>query len=681
MKFAHPEILWALFALAIPVIVHLFNFRRFKRIVFTNVAFLREVQQETKAKSRLRHLLILTARLIAVAAIVFAFAQPYIPLGANDASGTVRTVSVYIDNSFSMDAESREGRLLNLAKEKAIEVVSAYQATDKFQILTNDFEGRHQRLNSQEDVLDMIGEIQSSPAPRKLQDVVQRQQDLLLQESEGAASIYVFSDLQKSSHQISDFRPDSSITVNFLPEQAVESVNCWVDSVWFDTPVRLLNQPEVLRLRIRSNTQTPLENIPMSLTIGGSGKTVGSFSISPDTYTDTALFFTNTASGFIDGSITIQDHPVVYDDTWYFGYEVAQKINVLAINGENSGESVRSIFSNDPFYSFESVDYSNVDFGSLNSFDFIIVNEIKSISSGLADAIIAVVNNGGSAFIIPAVQAEKESYNRLLDGLAAPQMNAWVDRESKVTSINLDHDLYQGVFEKIPGNIDLPITKGYFSFTSASRSSDEELMRLQDGSPFVFEVKSGNGRAYIASVPLATSVSNLVQHAIFVPTTLRMAEFSKTSGSTSFTVGSDEVVKVKSATISGDQSYTMKSADGSLEFIPGFRQVFGNTEIFIQDKDIRAGNYHLMLGDSLIAAIGLNYNRSESKMEAFDLTSWKEELSTYSWNNANVVDATIDTVGNTVDQLESGKKLWDRFIWLALIALVIELLLIKLWKS
>ncbi|MFM1931110.1 MAG: hypothetical protein RL226_413, partial [Bacteroidota bacterium] len=171
MKFAHPEILWALLALAIPVIVHLFNFRKFKRIPFTNVAFLREVQQETKAKARLKHLLILAARMLAVAALVIAFAQPFIPLG-DETSGGTRTVSVYIDNSFSMEADGKEGSLLEVARTKAAEVVSAYQATDRFQLLTNDFEGRHQRLHSQEDVLTMIAEVQPSYTTRNLSEVI-----------------------------------------------------------------------------------------------------------------------------------------------------------------------------------------------------------------------------------------------------------------------------------------------------------------------------------------------------------------------------------------------------------------------------------------------------------------------------------------------------------------------------
>ena len=79
MKFLHPEILWGLSALSIPILVHLFNFRRFKKVQFSNVAFLKDIRQETQSKRILRHLLILAARMLAIACLVLAFAQPYIP--------------------------------------------------------------------------------------------------------------------------------------------------------------------------------------------------------------------------------------------------------------------------------------------------------------------------------------------------------------------------------------------------------------------------------------------------------------------------------------------------------------------------------------------------------------------------------------------------------------------------
>jgi hypothetical protein len=133
MRFIYPEFLFALSALAIPIIIHLFNFRRFKKIYFTNVRFLREIKQDTQSKSRLKHLLILISRLLAVAFLVFAFAQPFIPSGFQRTSGGNERISIYIDNSYSMDAVGKTGNLLEMAKKKAREISSAYKPSDQFQ--------------------------------------------------------------------------------------------------------------------------------------------------------------------------------------------------------------------------------------------------------------------------------------------------------------------------------------------------------------------------------------------------------------------------------------------------------------------------------------------------------------------------------------------------------------------
>ncbi|MBK6884084.1 MAG: BatA domain-containing protein [Flavobacteriales bacterium] len=79
MSFLHPAFLWALTALAIPVLIHLFQLRRFKRIDFPNVRFLAEISQQTRARKKVQHWLVLLARLLALACLVLAFAQPYLP--------------------------------------------------------------------------------------------------------------------------------------------------------------------------------------------------------------------------------------------------------------------------------------------------------------------------------------------------------------------------------------------------------------------------------------------------------------------------------------------------------------------------------------------------------------------------------------------------------------------------
>ena len=79
MRFAYPEFLFALSLIAIPIVIHLFNFRRFKKIYFTNVKFLKDIKEETTSRSKLKHLLVLLSRILAVSFLVFAFAQPFIP--------------------------------------------------------------------------------------------------------------------------------------------------------------------------------------------------------------------------------------------------------------------------------------------------------------------------------------------------------------------------------------------------------------------------------------------------------------------------------------------------------------------------------------------------------------------------------------------------------------------------
>ena len=76
MMFVYPLFLWALAVVSIPIIIHLFNFRKYKKVYFSNVKFLRELKQESKSKSRLKEILILSARCLALISIVFAFAQP-----------------------------------------------------------------------------------------------------------------------------------------------------------------------------------------------------------------------------------------------------------------------------------------------------------------------------------------------------------------------------------------------------------------------------------------------------------------------------------------------------------------------------------------------------------------------------------------------------------------------------
>src|SRR6185295_5514027 len=159
-------------------IIHLFNFRKFKKVFFTNVRFLKEVKLDTQSRSRLKHLLVLACRVLAVSFLILAFARPFIPSSTSSAGASQKIVSIYIDNSFSMESIGTNGRLLDEALRKAHEITNAYSASDRFQLLTNDFEVRHQRLVNREEIESMIDEVKTGSSVRKISEVVQRMKDI-----------------------------------------------------------------------------------------------------------------------------------------------------------------------------------------------------------------------------------------------------------------------------------------------------------------------------------------------------------------------------------------------------------------------------------------------------------------------------------------------------------------------
>ncbi|MCH8329812.1 MAG: BatA domain-containing protein, partial [Bacteroidetes bacterium] len=221
MNFVYPEFLFALSAILIPIIIHLFNFRRYKTIYFTNVQFLKEVQQESTARSRLKHLLILASRILAIAFLVFAFSQPYIPADQTEKKQGPKAVSIYLDNSFSMGALAAEQSLLELAKKKAHEIIRGYKETDKFQLLTNDFFGQQQRLMGKDEFLSQLEKVTLTPDVKPLSQVIQRQKQALGKADAENLFSFIISDFQKSTSDIDKIKIDSTMETYFVQISSV----------------------------------------------------------------------------------------------------------------------------------------------------------------------------------------------------------------------------------------------------------------------------------------------------------------------------------------------------------------------------------------------------------------------------------------------------------------------------
>jgi len=688
MKFVNPYFLFALFSIAIPVIIHLFNFRRFKRVYFSNVEFLKELKQETQKKSKVKHLLVLFSRILAISCLVFAFAQPFIPVTENKINAKGSVVSVYIDNSFSMEALSSKGSLFEEAKSKALEIADVYKPADLFQILTNDFEGKHQAYVTKEEFIRMLNELDVSPSVKKFSEVITRQNDLFSAVNSYGKVAYIISDFQKITTDIMQIKADTNIEVNLIPLIPNETNNIYIDSCWFAYPVMQVNQQVQLNVLFKNVSDNDAKKIPVKLSVNGKQKALASIDIPAGSEAEVKLPYTIGTKGIQSGVVEIIDYPVIFDDKFYFSYNISEVKRVVCISDKTESVYINSLFGKDSAFVFVNMDVNRLDYSGLSDYKLIILNELKTLSSGLMQELEQYVQNGGSLLVFPSSDADLNAYKSFLRTVGSVYYTGKDTSTTRVSSINVDHEIYRDVFDPAsagPENIDLPVVKSHFNFSSKTFSTDEYIMKMQNGESFMISEKSGKGKVYLSSVPLNAGFSNFAKHAMFVPTLYNIALYSEPFNRLYYTIGKDEAVEVKNVNISGDMTFriTDKSpqATKNIEIIPEHRSIDLQTFIYPHDQIIKAGNYSLMRGEDTIAGISYNYNRSESDMKFYTVDELKNLIKEKTLKKFNVLNLKNRPISQVLEELNHGIRLWKLFIILALLCLAAEAALLRFMKS
>jgi hypothetical protein len=673
MHFLYPAFLFALAALAIPVIIHLFNFRKYQKVYFSNVQFLKEVQEQQASRRNLKERLILAARLLAILFMVLAFARPFIPGRDAVNSGKQQAVSIFVDNSYSMQTLNKEGSLLDEAKHRAKEIASAYNINDRFQLLTQDFEGKHQRLLSRDEFNDAVDAVKISPQSRTLQQIADRQQSLLDEQQGVTRSAYIISDFQKNMAGAGAVKTDRSVRYNLIRLTASELPNVAVDSAWLLTAVHRPGESEKVVVKLHNYAGKKAEKVPLKLLINKEQKALGAYTLDAHAVQEDTLSFSGLQSDWQRGEIQLQDNPVTFDNDFWFTFNVKKQLPVLLIDGGTENPFLKAVFATDPFFAAKRVADGNVDYASLDSYPVIAMSDVRAISTGLAQQLKAYVNNGGTLIFFPADEADLGNYKSFLRSVSA----AWPEKvdsaSARVSAINLQNQVFKNIFESYPQNPDLPSVKKYYQLSSSARG--ESLMELPGGQTFWSGYNSGKGKVYVSAVPLNDGYSNLQRHALFVPVMLRIALLSGRDQPLFYTLGRDESIEVPPVQLNEKQ--VLKLAKGSNAIIPDVRRQEGNTQLFISDQLQETGIYDLKREDSLVSAIAFNDNRKESDMSYLASASLRQIFP----QAGNVLQPGPGSLKGEVAQLNFGLQLWKLCIILALIFLAAEILLVRFYNT
>ncbi|WEK18301.1 MAG: BatA domain-containing protein [Candidatus Pedobacter colombiensis] len=674
MNFLYPGFLLALLAIAIPIVIHLFNFRKFKKIYFSNVQFLTAVQEQNSSKEKLKKLLVLLCRILAVVFLVLAFARPFISSSnQNHKNVTGNMVSIYIDNSYSMESLNKEGNLLEEAKRKAKEIVKAYAMTDKFKLVTNDFEGKHQRAVNKEEFMSLLDDIKISAASRSLPQVINRL------ETNSAANkneeVYLLSDFQKTFVGTQPLKTNKDISYSFIKLNANSLPNISADSIWSISPVHLPNQTEQFVVQLRNYGEEEATDVPLKLTINKQQKAIGNVNIPAGQILKDTLSFSGLKGGWQEGTLSIKDFPLTFDDELNFTFKVAQDLKVLSISGNPTDRYIRSLFSADAYFKLTEMPESNIRYSSFPEYSLIVLDGLKEPSSGLAQQLKLYVENGGSVVVFPDLDANSAAYTPFLNGLSLPAVQQLNVGPAIASTIDLKNSVFKDVFEQVPENIDLPVVNRYFSYAEQNTSNKENILKLPLNRFLFARYNLGGGKVYLSASSLDAKDGNIARHPVFVPLMFKIAFASSREQPFYYVTGKNNVLESEKINLTGNQSLKLVSA--GFEVIPEVRQTPGKTLLYVADQVKKSGFYELKKADSVLSVVAFNDDRMESDMH---YASENEIKALFNKQNIAFYNSKKDALSMNMELKNNSSELWKLCLILAVVFLAIEILLIRFFN-
>jgi hypothetical protein len=674
MRFLFPEFLFALLLIAIPVIIHLFNFRKFKKVYFSNVKFLKAIEIQTIAAKKLKERLILASRILALIFLVFAFAQPYIKNKNDNQAYKNYAVSIYLDNSYSMEAVNKDGSLLDDGKRKVIEIIKSYSLNDKFQLITNNFEGKQQRFIAKDELLEQLNTISISPLTRDYTTITNRQK-LILDKANGYKKVaYLVSDFQKQPNINQEFIPDTNINQFFVPLQGNTLPNVSIDSIYFLSPFHQPNQKENLVVVAKNYSSEDVNAIPLKLNINGVQKALSSLDIKAGLSQKDTLSFSGLSAGWQNGLITIKDYPITFDDNFYFSFEVKKKLEILNIYQNQPVSNISIAYQTDDFFKITQVNQSQINYSELNDYSLIVLENLETISDGLSQQLKQYVELGGSLSIFIPLKADLDSYQSFLNKLNADYPLALVNQTVKGKSLDLKHPVFKDVFEQIPKNIDLPNASQYFTSSNLVKTTKKVLLSADNQSSLISNYQLQNGEIYISYLPLENEASNLTKHALFLPYLFKTALLSSKEQLLFKTIGKENQIRMNSINISEKDKIVI--IGDKVEIIPEVIKTPSKTILNYADQLIKPGFYQVKLRDTIVNTFGLNEDRAESPLVFYSGQDIESIFKT-----KNILNSKNETINQQMQSIKRGFSLWKICIILTIIFLLLEVLLIRFFNQ
>jgi hypothetical protein len=589
MQFKHPEILYFLFLLVIPILVHLFQLRRFKTVYFTNVKLLKELQTQTRKSSKIKKWLLLVTRLLLLTCLIIAFAQPYFKHQNTTKKGN--ELIIVLDNSFSMEAKGPKGELLKRSIQELLEELPENQS---FSLLTNT------ELYWDTDIKSIQKELQNldySALPFQL--------DYLLNQVEIKKKlvpkdyIIITDAIQAESKKAIELAQNNS--VYFIQPKAENLSNVSIQNVVIS---QVMDQFYELKINLQSFGSKKRE-IPLS--VSSSEKKLATTLVQIDK-PNTEIKLTIPKKD-IQARIHIEDQSLAYDNDFYLSISKPEKVALLAIGSLAQNNFLDRIFTAEEFH-FKSTELKTLDYNQIENQEAIVLNELDDLPLALVTTLKAFYEKGGTIILIPNKNNTPSTLNNFVANFGSLKYGMLSSTEKQITTINFSHPLYQAVFKNKVTNFQYPKVKSSFGL-----SGNTAVLQYEDQSIFIGSSTNQLGNFYAFAAPINKQNSNFQNAPLIVPTLYNMGQNQSKTGINAYTIGENQSLLLETV-LTKDEAVTIQNNDYS--FIPLQQILNTKCKLTFGDYPEKAGNYEVIKDDESLKKISFNFARTESDITAIN---------------------------------------------------------------
>jgi len=674
MQFLYPNMLWGLFALLIPIAVHLFNFRRHKLVYFSNTAVLRSIQQENAKTRKLKYLVTLLLRCLFIAALVLAFAFPYKPEKQLNVNAENSLVGIYIDNSMSMKEQSQRTTMLEDARQSARDLVHKLNPSNRYLLMTNSYEIQNEYPMNQEEMLDQLDRMNPDGAPAPMGEVIDRFVMLAKQHGFENSTLFVYSDFQENTFDLSAAKADTAMQVVVVPMVPEFKTNLYIDSVWLASPIVQAGLTNDLMVRVINQGDKEVKGLPINFTMNGAMAASTTVDLEKNGTAELTMQFVVENNGEQKCSVSLMDHPITFDDTYDFILSVKPSLSVVELGIESSNCAL--LFEDDEQFRYTLMEPSRFDLGSIAQAQLLIVNETAQMNETLQQTLLDAVSEGASLMVFPSLDDPKNNgylYQKLGLSMVEVDTNA-----TSVEDLAVQHDFFRDMILNMPQYPDLPKVKQHIRLKS--NGIPTPLLTMKNGDPLLLSGQVGKGQAFVMTTALNPEWSDIADNALFVPTMVKAAFMGGKMGRLSYTIGADKILVLNDMNLEGDRQYLFASEDRSFELMPASEVRNGKVYLYLNDNLPAAGFYDLLVNDTVNRVTAWNESRVESKMVFADRDKIEPQFKKAGFNVAAVLDTSDFATADLVEAMAHQSSQWKLFALVALLALVGEILVLRFWK-